>query len=363
MNYKVFHIVTHFDIGGSETVALNIAKAKKENIEFHLVEVVRGKGKYTDAFIKDLNEHHIKYHRSPVSTNFILGALLFPFWFCFLYFKYKPNVFHSHTESPDVALFLFYTLFGAFIPKTTKVVRTLHNTKLWKRKHFIGCIIEHFFLRHQSNVAISEPVRNSYLSDFPFYNKQIPIIYNGLEEKQQIPFEGLKQEKINILFAGRMVEQKGVDVLSKVVIKLNERNNNFYFYIVGNGPLKKQLHDELKNYDNVKFYENVYNLASYLGSFDFLFMPSRYEGLSMLSIEASFAHLPVIINSCNGLEDTLPKTWPLKVKHNEVNHYVQIFEKVKSINRIELSDSSYKYVKDRFGIKVMQDKYLSVYSA
>ena len=29
MSFKVFHIVTHFDIGGSETVALNISKEKE----------------------------------------------------------------------------------------------------------------------------------------------------------------------------------------------------------------------------------------------------------------------------------------------------------------------------------------------
>ena len=44
MKYKVFHIVTHFDIGGSETVALNISKANHTDFEFHFVEVVRGKG-------------------------------------------------------------------------------------------------------------------------------------------------------------------------------------------------------------------------------------------------------------------------------------------------------------------------------
>ena len=81
MSFKVFHIVTHFDIGGSETVALNISKAKCPNVEFHMVEVVKGKGAYSKAFIEDLESNGIYYHRSPFSTNFILGALLFPFWF------------------------------------------------------------------------------------------------------------------------------------------------------------------------------------------------------------------------------------------------------------------------------------------
>ena len=120
MSFKVFHIVTHFDIGGSETVALNISKAKCPNVEFHMVEVVKGKGAYSKAFIEDLESNGIYYHRSPFSTNFILGALLFPFWFWKLHLKYHPDVYHSHTESPDVALYLFFLLLCCF-PNNWKI--------------------------------------------------------------------------------------------------------------------------------------------------------------------------------------------------------------------------------------------------
>ena len=39
---KVFHIITHFDLGGSERVAINICKSKNSQIEYHLFEVLRG---------------------------------------------------------------------------------------------------------------------------------------------------------------------------------------------------------------------------------------------------------------------------------------------------------------------------------
>ena len=361
MSFKVFHIVTHFDIGGSETVALNISKAKCPNVEFHMVEVVKGKGAYSKAFIEDLESNGIYYHRSPFSTNFILGALLFPFWFWKLHLKYHPDIYHSHTESPDVALYLFFLLFGFMINKNVKVVRTLHNTKLWKHKHFIGKVIEHFFLRHQANVSISGPVRESYLYDFPFYHKIIPIIYNGIAEKKQFKFEGIRDGKINILFAGRIVEQKGISVLSAVINKLNAHVNTFYFHIVGEGHLKEDLVKELGIFENVHFYGNVYNLAQYLHSFDFLFMPSVHEGLSMLSIESSFAKLPVIINSCEGLVDTVPNAWPLKVKDNNVDDFVEVFNNIRNLDRKVLAESAYQFVSDRFGIEQMQNQYIEYY--
>ena len=37
---RIFHIITHFDIGGAERVAVNIAKSQTTGMEYHLVEVV-----------------------------------------------------------------------------------------------------------------------------------------------------------------------------------------------------------------------------------------------------------------------------------------------------------------------------------
>ena len=47
---RIFHIITHFDIGGAERVAVNIAKSQTTGMEYHLVEVVRGNGEFSQAF-------------------------------------------------------------------------------------------------------------------------------------------------------------------------------------------------------------------------------------------------------------------------------------------------------------------------
>lgn len=47
------------------------------------------------------------------------------------------------------------------------------------------------------------------------------------------------------MFAGRIVEQKGISVLSAVINKLNTHINTFYFHIVGEGHLKEDLVKEL----------------------------------------------------------------------------------------------------------------------
>lgn len=37
---RVFHVITHLEVGGAERVAFNIAKSDNPAIEYHIVEVV-----------------------------------------------------------------------------------------------------------------------------------------------------------------------------------------------------------------------------------------------------------------------------------------------------------------------------------
>ena len=49
---KVFHIVSHFDVGGAERVAVNIAKSRTEGYEYHVVELLRAPSQFTKVLTK-----------------------------------------------------------------------------------------------------------------------------------------------------------------------------------------------------------------------------------------------------------------------------------------------------------------------
>jgi hypothetical protein len=66
---KVFHIISHFEVGGAERVAINIAKSKTPDIQYHLVEVVRGNSEFSVSLKKELKKDNIIYHCSPSKTE------------------------------------------------------------------------------------------------------------------------------------------------------------------------------------------------------------------------------------------------------------------------------------------------------
>ena len=352
---KVFHIITHLDLGGAEMVAINIASSKNSEFEYHIVEVCRGKGKFSEDLLNDLKQRGISVHRSFV-PNAKIGIVLFPFWFFFLYLKNKPDVIHTHAEVSNLSVFFYYMFFG-WIFKKTKYVRTIHNTVLWDEWEWIGKIVEPFYLGHHSNVAISRSVQVCY----PRFNAVLPpVIYNGVEEVEQRPFEGLDNTIINVLFAGRLEYQKGIDELIEV-IKGCPLESNIHFWIIGSGSYYSKLAESVLMKENVHYKEKIYGLSSYLSSFDYLFMPSNFEGLGLMSVEASFAKVPSIINNCSGLWETLPEDWPLKVSNNSVEEYLKIFLSLEKLDQKSLGMKAYNYVKEMFSIEEMQKRYETLY--
>lgn len=355
MTKRVFHIISHFDLGGAERVAINIAKSKNKDFEYHVIEVAHGNSSFTPVLINELEAGSVIYHRSPI-TNKKLAIGLFPFWFIGLFLKERPSVIHTHTEVPDLSVFLFYRVFAIFAHKV-KIVRTIHNTQLWNEWKWIGRIVEKFYQRQDANVAISLSAMNSYQTN---YGKVCPVIYNGIECPKERPFTNISNNRINIIFAGRLEPQKGIDTLIAVIQQLKS-NSRLFFHIVGNGSLAPILKKGLNGIDNVCLYDSMPNLSSYLSSFDYLFMPSVYEGLGILSIEAGMSRVPSIINDCAGLNETLPEDWPLKVHDNSVGEYCHILTHIEEFDKVALGNIAHDYAQ-KFSITNMQSQYEELYN-
>lgn len=359
----VFHIISSLGMGGAERVALSIALSRTEGFEYHIVEVIRGHTDYTDVFIKELESKGIKYHRSPIRTvkfHYLferLAAAVFPLWFIFIYMKHRPAVIHTHTEVPDMATQAFLTLFP-WLRRKVRLVRTVHNTKLWTGLSATGRRFERFIQKHGANVAISPSVADSYEAE---YHTRPMLIYNGVRRLPQRPWLHIMPDRKNVLFAGRFEEQKGVKHIIQIILNLRA-DERYHFHLIGDGSLRQTIGRSLMGCHNVSMYPPVYGLAAYLGSFDLLLMPSEFEGLSIMAIEASMEGLPMVCNSCAGLIDTLPPDWSLAVKDNDMEQYMTLFRDViPTAPLYELGQKAQRFAEENFTIRQMQEHYEALY--
>ena len=410
---RTFHLITHFSLGGAERVAANIAESQTHGMEYHVVEIMRGRTAYTPKFIAELEQAGVRCHRSwmpDVSFHFLferIAALLFPLRMLYIMLRWHPDVIHTHTETPDLALYVFSRLFP-FMLRRVKIVRTIHNTRLWTGLPRTAQWVETFFKSLGANIAISDSVRDSYAERF---GEVPPIINNGVAEVEQKDYfntstpQGVhlsqvhqqhlntstfntqhstnlntstpplgfcrlpEQEHLNILFAGRLEPQKGVVVLCEV-LKMLAGNARYHFTIAGDGSQRTLVEQTLAEIAaegkplNAQLVPPIFGLAGYMQSFDYLFMPSEFEGLSMLSMEASLNRLPVIANACPGLADTLPADWALLAHDNSIDDYRQIFnELLPTADHDALTQRAYDFAKDRFSVRTMQERYEARYKA
>ena len=374
---RIFHLITHFSLGGAERVAANIAESQTHGMEYHVVEIMRGRTAYTPKFIDELEKAGVRCHRSwmpDVSFHFLferIAALLFPLRMLYIILRWRPDVIHTHTETPDLALYVFSRVFPRML-RRVKIVRTIHNTRLWTGLPRTAQWVEAFFKSHNANIAISDSVRDSYADRF---GEVPPIINNGVAEVEQKDYFNAQNSKLKtqnsklkILFAGRLEPQKGVVVLCKV-LKMLAGDARFFFTIAGDGSQRTLVEQTLAEIAaegksvNAELVPPIFGLAGYMQSFDYLFMPSEFEGLSMLSMEASLNRLPVIANACPGLADTLPTDWSLLAHGNNIDDYRRIFNLLPTANRDALTQQAYAFAKERFSVRTMQERYEAWYKA
>ena len=394
---RIFHFITHFSLGGAERVAANIAESHTHGMEYHVVEIMRGRTAYTPKFIDELEKAGVRCHRSwmpDVSFHFLferIAALLFPLRMLYIILRWRPDVIHTHTETPDLALYVFSRVFPRML-RHVKIVRTIHNTRLWTGLPRTAQWVEAFFKSRNANIAISDSVRDSYADRF---GEVPPIINNGVAEVEQKDYFNTQaqtnlntstpqhlntstpplgfcrlpeQEHLNILFAGRLEPQKGVVVLCKV-LKMLAGDARFFFTIAGDGSQRTLVEQTLAEIAaegksvNAELVPPIFGLAGYMQSFDYLFMPSEFEGLSMLSMEASLNRLPVIANACPGLADTLPTDWSLLAHGNNLDDYRRIFNLLPTADRDALTHQAYAFAKERFSVRTMQERYEAWYKA
>lgn len=212
----------------------------------------------------------------------------------------SPDILHCHLYSA--------TRLGALAAKIAGVkhiIETIHIEEVWRtgiKKYLfftIDTIIGRLFVDHY--IAVSKAVSVFYQTNKAIPEDKITVIHNTT------PHEGVKlypkQFSFRIGFLGRLVEQKGVDVLIKAVHFLLEQDRSYQLIIGGSGPLESQLKKIVVDLDikeKVIFVGNVSDKNSFFKMIDIFVLPSRFEGFPLVLLEAGMYQMPVVATNVSG---------------------------------------------------------------
>lgn len=151
-------------------------------------------------------------------------------------------------------------------------------------------------------------IANGINSSKIYYKPMIPI---GLERFFELtPHVKNTARPWHFLFVGRLVFQKNVSMLLRVIQRLRGQGYYCRLKIIGEGNYKQsleELSDKLCLSDVVDFVGSVFytEIPKYFDWADVFLLPSNYEGFPRVIMEAAAAGLPIVATDVSGAGDII----------------------------------------------------------
>lgn len=365
------HLVTSVALGGAENVAFDLSEGCRtvagEPVETVVAEVHHSASDYAARKRAELAARGIRtltLSRLPKRASLLVA----PFVLAWHAMRLQPAIVHSHTDLPDFVLSTALRLLRALRRPLPALVRTIHNVSLWETHPAMGAYTERAFVQ-DTVVAVSDAALRAYLEARQRHgllpSPHRSTVYNGCREpgRKPPPF-ALDPSRPNILFCGRLSEQKGIDVLVERIRSLpHPLADALAFHVVGAGPLQPMVEQLAAARPGVHLHAPFPGASDCFHAFDAMVMPSRFEGLPLVAIEASLAGLPVIAARAPGLTETLPDDWPLYFELHDVASLTAVLSALVS-DRTRLARAATQaraFARGRFALDTMVDRYRAVY--
>jgi glycosyltransferase involved in cell wall biosynthesis len=149
-------------------------------------------------------------------------------------------------------------------------------------------------------VCISEKVREQVLQGAP--QVKSTVIYNGVDAEMFSPDESSAASSV-VLSVGNLISIKGHELLLRAFASISDRYPAATCVIIGDGPERSvlsRLAGELRIASEVRFLgrQSRSHVARAMRDCAVFALPSRYEGLGCVYLEAMSAAKPVI--ACRG---------------------------------------------------------------
>ncbi len=340
-------------ISGAERIMLDYVIYMSEN--FQSMDLILYKGQLSEEVKKYSN---IKVHLINSKRHFkVIGEIRS------IVDRNSIEVLHCHDNKASV-LGYFATCMSK---NTVKVVSHVHNTYPFLRRKTFTKLFDTFMRkRYSGNIFCTSLVYDYYKKhsrQTNNYRKRIVLENSTLVERnEEMSKSSLCDERLETFigandivlgFIGRFEEQKGLIPFLNACLEYGI-DDKLKIVLIGMGSLYDQiigLVDDLpKNFLVMKYKANVF---PYLSRFDYLILPSKFEGLPIVLLESMSLGVPGICMEVGGISNLVTKETGFLV---EQDNY---FEFVKTINEtVELSEQKYHMLS--VNSKELISKYYSI---
>lgn len=302
---KVLHLLASNKFSGAENVACTMIEKFSDKYEMAYCSPC---GSIEDV----LKTKKIKYYPIDKLSIKNLKSVIKSF---------QPNIIHAHDYTASVLV--------AFSGFKGKIISHLHNNAPFATKWNFKTILYNISISKYSKViGVSDKVYAEAIFKKKLKSKYITI-YNYvdrekiIEKSNQYKFD----KKYNLVFIGRLTDQKMPLRFIEIVNKMAAHRNDIRAVMIGDGELKGECIKTINEYglqNNIDMLGFVENPFPIIKNCNIGIMPSAWEGFGLTAIESLILNKPVLNSGVGGLGEIFKNNKELICK--SVNEYVEKIE-------------------------------------
>lgn len=288
---KIKHIISSLSRGGRERqLAILVSNTNLEKYPTKIIYFNKKTNSYIDEY--GLQDTAIQIKQKGKFKRFIeLHKVLK---------SEKPDIVYTWGNGESISILLLKPFHCfKFINGSVR-----HGVRAKKFSHYFRTLILHLSKNIVANSKAGLKVNGLSKGE---------LLYNGIENKFLEPLSNRysrRQELVNvaqevplIISVANLVPYKDYFTVLKALKMLKEDGFKFYYLILGDGPMRKEVDAKISHYglnQSIRIFGNVENVTEFLKISDIFIHSSKGEGCSNAILEAMAAGLPIIATNTGG---------------------------------------------------------------
>lgn len=359
----IAHIIYRFDIGGLESVLVNMINTMPEQTYRHVIISLTESSEFEKRIVRD-DVEVICLHKQAGNDPKIHLKI----WQ--LLRQLKPSCVHTY----NIATLEYNVI--AFFAGVNKRIHAEHGRDIYdldgsnKKYQYLRRLINPFVSKW---IPVSKELADWLVNTVKLPKAKVNLIYNGIDLDLYRPKVHVEHEQCVIGTVGRLAAVKDqltlIKATEKLITEFPELKNKLSIVLVGDGELYSTIANYIAEHSlqgNIELLGARNDVADILHDFDVFVLPSLAEGIPLTILEAMATALPVISTRVGGVPELI---------EDGVNGYlIQPQDVADLASKIKLYIDSPELitqqghkgrakVEDKFSLPAMTKQYIKIYDA
>lgn len=367
---KVLHVLPMNKMSGAERMALLLCK----NLKDYEPVVVCGGEELSNIFKENgIKSYNIRFSNKNILANACDLSKIIK--------NEKIRIVHAHDNTASLISYLTKRIFRLDI----KVISHIHNCYPFLKSNGINKKIDKYLRnRYDFNITCGKTVTDFYKDNTDYFKEEknltlpnamdIQYITNVNKKDIETVIKNYKipRDKKILGFIGRLDEQKGIIPFIKDLSKYKDKFNDSVILLVGNGSQE----DEVKRLIKELGLDGLFILTGFQEKvnvfypiIDVFFLPSLYEGLPMVLLEAMAFKKTIISMNVGSISEVINKNTGILIDAGDYDRFINELIRIKNNDNLSrvLGENAFKFIEGSFNIDIyinkIEGRYLKIEQA